>query len=210
MFGLLAGVLIALLFVIMASALNRMRLYMAVYGLSELRIYATAIMLWLALVLLWFAWTTLRAPDGPGTQYFAFGALISALATLLVLNLINPVDLIVRTNVDRMLANAATKAGGPATAAVTGGEVRRADRIDAQYLASLGRNNADAVPALVAALSRLERDDTCVIANGLHDRETRAGNWRHWNSARQRAIDWIGPNQEVITRMMCPGRAPND
>ncbi len=208
-FGLLAGALIALLFVIMASALNRMRLYMAVYGLSELRIYATAIMLWLAVVLLWFAWTTLRAPDGLATQYFAFGALISALITLLALNLINPVDLIVRTNVDRILANAAA-ASDPAAAPVTGGEFRQAERLDAQYLAGLGRNNADAVPALISALSRLAPDDACVIANGLYDRETQSGGWRHWNSARQRAIDWILPNQKMIGHMICPGKGASD
>jgi Domain of unknown function (DUF4173) len=198
-FGLLAGILIALLFVIMASALNRMRLYMAVYGLSEQRIYATAIMLWLAGVLGWFGWTTLRAPEGPGTRYFVFGAIISGLATLFLLNLLNPVDLIVRTNVERMLSFP--------TQSTTSEGVRRAERLDADYLEWLARNNADAVPALVSALSRLPPDDACVIARGLRQRDHAPQNWRHWNDARQRARAWLAPNQDMIDKLACPDRS---
>ncbi|HEX8127871.1 MAG TPA: DUF4173 domain-containing protein, partial [Pyrinomonadaceae bacterium] len=55
----LAGAQVALLFVIMASAIARMRLYQSAYGLTELRLYTTAFMLWLGLVFVWFAWTVL-------------------------------------------------------------------------------------------------------------------------------------------------------
>ena len=56
----LGGLLLALLAVIMASALARMRLYTAAYGLSSDRLYATAFMILLIGVFAWFAWTTLR------------------------------------------------------------------------------------------------------------------------------------------------------
>jgi hypothetical protein len=49
-FRVLAGTLIALLFVVMASALQRMYLYTQEYGLTELRFYATIFMAWLAVV----------------------------------------------------------------------------------------------------------------------------------------------------------------
>ena len=41
-FGILAGTLVALLFVVMASALQRMYLYVDEYGLTQLRFYVTA------------------------------------------------------------------------------------------------------------------------------------------------------------------------
>src|SRR5437667_254233 len=51
----LSGLLLALLGVVMASALQRMRLYVAEFGLSETRLYATAFMIYLAGAFAWFA-----------------------------------------------------------------------------------------------------------------------------------------------------------
>ena len=64
---------IALLFVIMASAFERMRLYQAEYGLSEQRLYPTAFMGWLAVVFVWFCLTVLRGHR----ERFAFGAMVA-------------------------------------------------------------------------------------------------------------------------------------
>ena len=57
----LSGVLIALVLVVMASALERMRLYQREYGLTELRLYATGVILWLGFVFVWMAATVVRA-----------------------------------------------------------------------------------------------------------------------------------------------------
>ena len=57
LFRLLSGGVIALLFVIMFSALYRMRLYQIEFGLTELRLYTTAFMGWLAIVFVWFMLT---------------------------------------------------------------------------------------------------------------------------------------------------------
>src|SRR4029450_7185907 len=46
-FRVLAGAQIALLFVMMVSAFQRMRLYQREYGLTELRVYTTVFMGWL-------------------------------------------------------------------------------------------------------------------------------------------------------------------
>jgi hypothetical protein len=93
----LALVLLALLAVVIASALQRMRLYMEHFGLTELRLYATGVILWLAVVSAWFAVTVLR-----GRRHsFAIGALIVGFAATLAINLINPDALIARTNVTR-------------------------------------------------------------------------------------------------------------
>jgi Domain of unknown function (DUF4153) len=96
-FRLLAGVLIALLFVVMASALQRMRLYQREYGLTELRVYTTGFMIWLAVVLAWAGVTVLRGRR----ELFAVGALVSGFAAIFAMNAINPDALIARTNLDR-------------------------------------------------------------------------------------------------------------
>src|SRR6266581_4005083 len=50
-----SGLLLVLLAVIMASALERMRLYVSAFGLSATRLYATAFMVFLIGVFAWFA-----------------------------------------------------------------------------------------------------------------------------------------------------------
>jgi uncharacterized protein DUF4153 len=93
----LAAALLVLLGVVIVSALQRMWLYQDQYGLTELRVYATGTILWLALVCLWFGVTVLR-----GRRHaFAVGALVAGFVATLVLNVINPDSLIARTNVTR-------------------------------------------------------------------------------------------------------------
>jgi Domain of unknown function (DUF4173) len=80
--------LVGLVFVVMASALQRMYLYQQTYGLTELRVYVTGFILWLAVVFAWFSATVLRGRR----QRFAATA---------ALNVLNPDALIARTNLDR-------------------------------------------------------------------------------------------------------------
>jgi Domain of unknown function (DUF4153) len=109
LFRIFGGILVGLLFVVIASALQRMRIYEQAYGLTQLRLYATGVILWLAVVLAWFAVTVLRGRR----TIFALGAVVAAFAATLSLNILNPDALIARVNLDRPEA-------------------------DAQYLASLG------------------------------------------------------------------------
>jgi hypothetical protein len=97
LFQILAGTLILLLFVVMASALQRMRLYQREYGLTELRVYATGVMLWLAVVFVWAGFTVLRGRR----DLFAVGALVSGFAAIVAINVVNPDALIARTNLNR-------------------------------------------------------------------------------------------------------------
>lgn len=96
-FRVLAGALVVLVFIVMASAIERMRLYQREYGLTELRLYATAFMLWLAVVFAWLAVSVLRGRR----ELFAVGAVATAFAAVLVLNAVNPDALIAKTNLDR-------------------------------------------------------------------------------------------------------------
>jgi hypothetical protein len=93
----LSAVLIALVLVVMASALERMRLYQREYGLTELRLYATGVILWLGIVFVWMAATVVRARP----RLFVTGALVAGFVATLALNVANPDALIARTNLDR-------------------------------------------------------------------------------------------------------------
>ncbi len=97
LFSLLSALLVALVFIVMASAVKRMLMYVDAYGLTGLRIYPTAFMLWLALVFVWLALTVLREKR----QYFAFGALVAGFVVILGLNVANPDALIARVNTSR-------------------------------------------------------------------------------------------------------------
>ena len=93
----LAGVLIVLVLVVMASALQRMRLYQREYGLTELRVYASGVILWLGCVFVLLGATVLRGHR----RAFASGAVVAGFVATLALNVINPDALIARTNLAR-------------------------------------------------------------------------------------------------------------
>ena len=165
----LAGSLVGLLFVVMVSAFQRMFLYQAVYGLTELRLYTTAFMGWLAAVFVWFSLTVLRGRR----DRFAFGGLVSMFGLVLILNSLNPDALIVRTNVARLKTGAA---------------------FDASYAMSLG---ADAVPVLIEGVAELQKNAHETVARLLLIRWTsaEAQDWRSWNWSRGRAKRLVTADQ---------------
>lgn len=171
----LAGLLLALLAVIMGSALARMQLYVTAYGLSSDRLYATAFMILLIGVFGWFSWTVLR-----GVRHrFAFGALMQGFAVLAGLHVLNPDAFIVKTNLNRPVDERP---------------------FDAQYATSLG---ADAVPALLDALPRLSTEDRCLVMSRLLDRWENAGtDWRTWNWSRSRAQRLVHDQADAL-RVSC-------
>lgn len=172
----LSGLLLAFLAVIMVSALQRMRLYVAAFGLSEQRLYATAFMVLLIGVFAWFAWTVLRARR----QRFVFGALMQGLAVLAGLHLLNPDARIVRTNLNRPAAERP---------------------FDAKYALTLG---ADAVPTLLTALPQLNEQDRCVVVHGLLKRwDQEDVDWRTWNWSRARARSLVREQASAL-RAACP------
>ncbi len=160
-FRALAGLQVALLFIIMASAVQRMRLYQAEYGLTELRLYVTAFMAWLALVFLWFGATVLRGRR----DRFALGGLLTALAVIAALNALDPDAVIVRGNL------ALARAGRP---------------FDMGYALSL---SADAVPALRDGRAELPPTQAQAVATRLAAARTagQTEDWRSWNWSRREA-----------------------
>ena len=164
LFNGLSSLMVSLVLVILASAFQRLRLYEAAYGYTQLRLYSHVFMVWLALVFVWFLVTLWRRPD-----LFAVGAFVAAIGFLVTLNVINPDAFIVRQNLARYQA--------------TG-------KLDAYYLTTLSE---DAVPALVRALDQTSGDERTVLGRHLGSRLKRmdeSTQWRSWPSfhlARRRA-----------------------
>lgn len=177
-FRLLAGTQVALLFVIMVSALRRMLLYQSEYGLTELRLYTTAFMGWLAIVFVWFILTVLRGRR----EHFSYGTLIAGWLAILTLHVVNPDALIVRANVAHALEGRA---------------------FDAGYASSL---SADATPALIESLPFLSRNDQCVITRSVLDRWTQSEqtDWRTWNRARSQARASVRESVAALEGRACP------
>lgn len=182
LFRWMGGSLVAMLFVIMASAVQRMLLYQQEYGLTELRLYTTAFMGWMALLFGWFLVTVLRNQR----ERFALGALVSGLLVLALLHLINPDALIIRTNLAHL---------------------DRTGRFDAAYATSLG---PDALPILAAAIPEIPAQDRPMVTSQLLERRERLGQagWRGWNWGRAQALlaisrlslqETTGLEQEFLT-----------
>jgi Domain of unknown function (DUF4173) len=166
-FRALAGIKLALLAVIMISAMQRMRLYQSACGLTELRVYTMAFMGWLGVVFVWFAATVLRGQR----QRFAFGAVMTGLAMIVGMHFVNPDDLIVRVNLQRS---------------------KEGKAFDAAYTASL---SADSIPALSAGVSVNTAADRNVIVQRLQfaSEQYQRTDWRSWNWSRARAKAAVAP-----------------
>jgi hypothetical protein len=138
----LSGVMLLLLDVMLASALLRMWLYTAQFGLTELRFYTTAFMGWLVLVFGWFVATVLRGRP----ERFGAGALAAGWLVLVALNLVNPDAVIAEVNL---------------------GRAARGRPLDVAYAATL---SADALPAFHRGLPRLGTNEACAAAVRLEGR----------------------------------------
>jgi hypothetical protein len=190
----IGSALVVMTAAVLASAAHRMRLYQEVYGLTELRLYTSAFILWLGIVLAW-----LLATVFPGRrERFAAPALAAALASVLALAALNPDAWIVRVNASRTHPSAvgSVLAGRPA-----GGV-----GFDAGYAASL---SADAVPALVSVLPRLAPLERCAVATHLLARWWRVeSDWRTWNWSRWRAIRLVEDREPALRRTADACRHP--
>ena len=166
-FKTLAGTMVALLFVVVASALQRMYLYTSEFGLTELRLYTTIFMFWISVVLIWFVLTVMRSHR----DRFAFGALVAGFAAILAINTMNPDALIAKTNIDRL---------------------QEGKRFDPYYLTTL---SADAVPIIVESLPEIGQkpvwQDYTLQQQILDSWSNKPKGWRTWNLGRTRAYQAV-------------------
>lgn len=149
--------LVALTGIVLMSALARMRLYVDEFGLTQLRFYALALMIWIGALLIWSLITVL-----PGRRaLFGSGAFLSLLVLVATLNIVNPDATIARINVDRYVNGGAT--------------------IDLGYL--INDLSADAVPVLRANAASLPPLDS-LAAGSSPVEDWRSYNLSRWRAAR--------------------------
>jgi len=177
LFRALASIQIVLLFVIMASAVQRLVILTGPlgYGMTTVRLYPMIFMSWLGIVFILFAVTVLRGHR----QYFAWAALWSAIFVLGATHALNPDAFIVKSNINLM---------------------QQGREFDAAYNASL---SADAVPALLAGLQFMDAGRQCFVTGELrrhfHDLG-KTNDLRSFNFSRSSAaldLQDIGLNETV-------------
>lgn len=160
LFQVLAGTLLALLAVVMGSAMHRMALYQLEFGLTADRFYASALLGGIAVTGVWFSVTVLRSLPGR----FVAGSLLAWAAWLAALHVVNPEAIVVRTNLRRM------ESGRP---------------LDTSYLTSL---SSDAVPTIVAGINGMPESDRTHLVEWLRGNAAEACcDWRGWHYGRNRA-----------------------
>lgn len=152
---------VALTLVAVVSAFQRLLLYERAFGLSMLRLYSLVFCMWLGLALTGLA-VWMFGIGGRRDWFFSAVAAV-ALALLLALNIANPEAIVVQRNVER---------------------TARTDRFDAEYLSLL---SADAVPAMVDSLDRLDEDTREDVTSILCEWPGSASGWAAWNASERRA-----------------------
>jgi hypothetical protein len=179
----LAGIQIVLLFVIMASAMQRLFLLTGNlgYGLTTVRFYPMVVMIWFAIVFIWFGLTVLRG----ARQYFAWGALWSAVFVLAGVHVLNPDEFIVKTNMRLM----------------NEGRV-----FDSDYNSRLSN---DAIPVLVESLGSMNATDQCIAKYELKERLDDArtkGDLRSFSISRSTARKYLESVEPLLDTAGCAER----
>jgi hypothetical protein len=137
------------------------------------------VMIWLAVVFVWFAGTVLRG----AREKFAWGALWSAIFLIGALHFVNPDEYIVRTNIRLM------QEGRP---------------FDAAYNSNL---SDDAVPVLLESLPAMSFEQQCRVKSKIARRLFEAKNendFRTWNYARSKARNAITQSSVNLNTSDCP------
>ena len=176
LFRVLGTIQIGLLFVIMASAVQRILLLTGNlgYGMTIQRFYPLVFITWLSIVFVWFGVTVMRG----ARKHFAWGALWSALALLGALHVFNPDAFIARHNIELM---------------------KQGREFDAHYNRTL---SPDAVPALVEGLPFMTRDQQCSLRRAIIH-PARAEDIRGWNWSRRTAAELGAANAAELEAPAC-------
>ncbi|MBA4076923.1 MAG: hypothetical protein C0508_17920 [Cyanobacteria bacterium PR.023] len=183
-FRLLAGTQIALVLVILGSALMRMGLYQTEFGQSELRLYVTVFMGWLGTVCAIFAATVLSGKR----QRFAFASYLSGVAILLGINLANP-DALIQTS------NMALSKLRPQDVGLVLNSAPKP--LDTAYALSL---SSDGIPPMIDAIEELPKADAKVLAKALLQKHAeKKSDWRLFNLSRKLANNAIKAHKNQLT-----------
>jgi hypothetical protein len=165
--------LIGLTGVVLVSSFVRLRIYQEAYGWTELRFWVFASIVFLALAFGAAAWLVVRG----SSRWLSHAVAAAGVAVLIGINAMGPQAFVTDRNLERALNPGLVPPDGQVT-------------LDTVYL---GRLDADAVPALVAALPALPEPARSEVRRSLSvfgfelDVEASRGDWPAWNLSRERA-----------------------
>ncbi|MFL5350434.1 MAG: DUF4153 domain-containing protein [Hyalangium sp.] len=160
---------VALSLVILASAMKRMAFYEAAFGYTHLRLYTHVFMYALGAVLSWRAVTLWWRPER-----FAIGVFLTALGSVLAINLVNPDAFIARSNLELHVSSGV---------------------FDMEYLSEL---STDAVPALVQGSTEMDPSRRAAMLAPFTQQLSGERSWTGWNLGdwqARRALDAAGSLQ---------------
>jgi hypothetical protein len=209
LFRVLAAVLIGCVLIMLASALQRLNLYIDAYGLTIDRLVALSVMAWFALSLVLFAGTVLRGR----VAGFAASMAIAGIAIVLFFGCINPAAQVARINLERAISGSQSRTtefqtlAENGTTSIVAMPLSGNTRLDLNYVLSLG---SDTVPILLAHIDQLAPHEQNTISTYLLDKWDGAyatnrtdTDWRTWNAsvaAAERAVATQAPKlQEIIS-----------
>lgn len=167
-----APVLAALTILLQVSAISRMWIYQDRFGLSEQRLYATTILLWLAAGIVWIG---VRIALDRAPQLATF-AVATGIALIIALDVANPAAIIARTNITR----------------------DNATRVDVAYLVDLG---PDALPTILDNVDELTAEERASLDVELRRvDESASDDWRGANRSRSRADESLAEYRSSTER----------
>lgn len=160
-YRIISAILVGLLFVVMASATQRVLLLTGSlgYGLTGFRFNAVFLLIWLTMVYSWFLITEFTSKP----HRFLYGAVWSGFLVIAAINVINPDDFIARRNI------ALYEAGRP---------------FDFNYHSTL---SADATEALIEGGLRQKALGKNTMLESVPGNCTLDNDFRGWNLARENA-----------------------
>lgn len=162
----LSAILIIEVLVIMLSAHIRLSLYEEAYGFTVLRLVSHLFIAWLAVTLLLLLSYIVRQER---ESQFALRMFINVMAFFVLLNLINPDNLIARQNIHHM---------------------EQTNRIDVTYLRDLSEDAVPAVAGLLKSTNPQVRDEAAQALDLMRSKTMRSsGDWQSYNVSRQAALD---------------------
>lgn len=163
-FRTLGQLLVALVGAVLVSALMRLSLYLEYFGLTDDRVLAFAVLVWVALVLAWFAMTVLRGVR----SRFAPGVLVISAMWLALINVANPERWVVEMNLRRAEAG---------------------KEFDVAYHAKL---SGDAIPTLLREAQRLGAERAVELQSAIRSewtqRASTRADWRRWSLPFARSV----------------------
>ncbi|MBD3354212.1 MAG: DUF4173 domain-containing protein [Candidatus Lokiarchaeota archaeon] len=164
------------IFIIIASALKRMDIYVDGYGLTELRFYTSAFMIFEAVL---FAYLAIANIERKIMKYFSLYSLLAGFLALIILNVIVPDRYIARTNIDRY---------------------ENGKTLDVVYLVQL---SSDSYMELDNVSFEVKDLYYCELAGKFEEMKADTSSWKEYNYSRSKSFEQISELEEDFTPEKC-------